>query len=39
MFRSKARQFELDFKFKVVLRPDPKTGVEEAFYVGLEFAK
>lgn len=39
MFRVKARDFETDLGFKIVMRKDERTGVEEAIFTGLEFIK
>jgi len=38
-FRKKAREFEMDIGFKIVMRPNKDTGTEEAFYSGLSMRR
>jgi phage/plasmid-associated DNA primase len=37
LFRSKARQFEMDFGFHIEMVKDEKTGQDEAIFQGLDF--
>lgn len=38
-FRGKAKHMEMDIGFKIVMRRNPKSGIEEAIYQGIEFRK
>ena len=39
MFRSKAKEFQMDVGFNIQLEPDPKTGSDVAMYVGLQLGR
>jgi hypothetical protein len=38
-FRKKAREFEMDIGFKIIMRANKDTGTEEAFYSGLSMRR